>query len=683
MTVPETYLSLTKPDGTSIEFPTNSATYLSVAVEQTNAGELVEDVNGNLVDLTDPAFRKYRVSLSCRQNVQLPAVAGLWRGQELTVALPTTLREPGSTPSRTAVSGSVQVVGGYVEYRPVLTVAVDFNSLEETEWQGMSSGWRLTLLEKPAAAQIDPIPLNPELQITGNTYPGGVFTVSSTSGTPVNVTVTLDGVSIDPNATGGLSFTIPFTASSDGVLTIDGDVAVDTDPIEEPLSGTTWVIPLATQSNMLGRAADSADAWPANVQFAAQDGSLIAPSGSIPSVAGDSGPFTLAKHFAIAFLAARPNDNLIFVPGADGGTGFANGNWNPGDVLYENLRTLTNTVLSNNPEAVLRCVLVQGFESDAVNAMSVSAFNGAVAAFIDGLRSAWNAPDLPFVFGEMADDFVGTNADRIAIRDAALAIPQLHDRVAIASSRTPNVLDTYDNTHFTTAGLVELGARHYAALSVADTWQAPEPEVLGVTRVTSAESSASSSSYVFNDVPVDDGTVFVAVTMRGSGDPELTSVTVNGAAASLVGRREAATGGQQETGIYRANGVAGPIATVVVNVSSQADRCGIVAWSVSGAGSASFFSTSDGSVDTLSTSLDVPAGALVLGHATTVPSNGSGLVWYGLDQDISGREVSSNYAHTAASRLFSVREKYHVVAVEAGASMNHFVLAGALISPQA
>lgn len=525
----------------------------------------------------------------------------------------------------------------------------------------------------------------PVLFATGDFFPGGIFTVSSTTGTPVNVTVTIDGVSVDPNGP-GLTFQVPFNASPDGTLVIGGDIAVDADPIEEPVdgSGTTWVIPLATQSNMLGRAADSADAWPANVQFAAQDGSLIAPSGNIPSAAGDSGPFTLAKHFALAFLAARPNDSLIFVPGADGGTGFANGNWNPGDVLYENLRTLTSTVLSNNPSAVLRCVLVQGFESDAVNAMSVSAFNGAVSAFIDGLRSAWNAPSLPFVFGEMADDFVGTSADRIAIRDAALAIPESHDRVAVASSRTPTVLDTFDGTHFTTDALVELGGRHYAALAVADTWQAPEPVEFGVTRVASAESAAEATSYTFPNVPVDDGTVFFAVTTRArTGDTPNATLTVNGSAAQLVGFQSASTGSQQRTFFFRANGVAGPTANVVVSFNVSTLRCGVVTWSVSGAGSASFFSTSAGSVDALSRTVDVPAGALVLGHATAVPSNGAGLIWYGLDQDVSGREVSPDYAHSAASRRFSVREKYHVVAVEAGSSMNHFVLAGVLVSPQA
>ena len=66
---------------------------------------------------------------------------------------------------------------------------------------------------------------------------------------------------------------------------------------------TTWVFPLAGQSNMVSRAdADGSAPWPAAVRFVTQDGRLVAPTAEIGTFEGNGGPFLIAKCFVIVVL---------------------------------------------------------------------------------------------------------------------------------------------------------------------------------------------------------------------------------------------------------------------------------------------------------------------------------------------------------------------------------------------
>ncbi len=173
MTTPETTLRLIKqPSGTEIPFPANSGTFIDCDLSPiADSAHLARDVNGNLIDLGDSRFRKYALTLSCGGGVQLPGLANLWPGMAFTVELPVVLKEPGTTPSREAVEGSVRLVGGYVEYRPVMSVMLTQNSLQETEWRGRSSGWSLSFEE--IDAEFSDAPVLPEEVVEAT---GGIVT---------------------------------------------------------------------------------------------------------------------------------------------------------------------------------------------------------------------------------------------------------------------------------------------------------------------------------------------------------------------------------------------------------------------------------------------------------------------------------------------------------------------------
>ena len=165
---------------------------------------------------------------------------------------------------------------------------------------------------------------------------------------------------------------------------------------------TTWVFPLAGQSNMVGRDdADGTSAWPDAVRFVTQEGGLIAPAAEIAAPEGNGGPYLIPKRFAAGFLATRPRDSIVFVPGAVGGTSFWNHRWNPGDDLYDNLVALTTAALARNPAWRLRAMLFQGFETDAKNAMLATTFRRALDRFVRAVRADLRAPELPIVFGEL------------------------------------------------------------------------------------------------------------------------------------------------------------------------------------------------------------------------------------------------------------------------------------------
>jgi hypothetical protein len=231
---------------------------------------------------------------------------------------------------------------------------------------------------------------------------------------------------------------------------------------------TTWVFPLAGQSNMVSRDnADGSGAWPEAVRFVTQKGELIAPAAEIAAPEGNGGPFLIPKRFAADFLATRPQDRIVFVPGAVGGTSFWNHRWNPGDDLYDNLVAQTTSVLAANPAWRLRAMLFQGFETDASNHMLATTFRRALDRFVRAIRADLRAPELPIVFGELPAGFVDAHPERIAIRDELLLAPARLPFTAVASSRSPNVAED-DGLHYSTAGLLAIGDRFAPAFAAAE-----------------------------------------------------------------------------------------------------------------------------------------------------------------------------------------------------------------------
>ena len=105
-------------------------------------------VNGKLIDVSNPVFRKYKSKITCT-DVDAPPLDGLWPGMTVTVdcacGLSYRTGNPGS-PGRFEVSGSSYTQGSFTFYRPVLEMLVTTFSENFEEWKG-DLGWVLELEE--------------------------------------------------------------------------------------------------------------------------------------------------------------------------------------------------------------------------------------------------------------------------------------------------------------------------------------------------------------------------------------------------------------------------------------------------------------------------------------------------------------------------------------------------------
>ena len=111
------------------------------------AQQLRRTINGDLIDLSRPEFRKYRSTISCADQ-QPPAIDGVWPGQVVTVGCISELsyKTSGGTPARSIVPGSSRTEGDYTIYRPQLTMRVVSFS-QDTDEYGATVSWSLELEE--------------------------------------------------------------------------------------------------------------------------------------------------------------------------------------------------------------------------------------------------------------------------------------------------------------------------------------------------------------------------------------------------------------------------------------------------------------------------------------------------------------------------------------------------------
>ena len=235
----------------------------------------------------------------------------------------------------------------------------------------------------------------------------------------------------------------------------------------------THAFALLGQSNMIGRAAfDGGAKWPEGTlqigRGGTNEGQIIpalnptdGPTTSRPlehfnATPGDMG---LDIEFAIDYLADKPNVTLLFIPCAQGATGFSDNSWNPGDWLYNNTVTRINAALSANPTVLFKGFLWHQGETDA-------GIPGTYAGLLDSMITSVRrdvvaaGPATPFILGGLA----AGNAARDVITGIIAATP---GRVSYTAFAPTADLGLTDANHFDAASLRLLGSRYQAALATA------------------------------------------------------------------------------------------------------------------------------------------------------------------------------------------------------------------------
>ena len=238
------------------------------------------------------------------------------------------------------------------------------------------------------------------------------------------------------------------------------DVAEGEDPVE-PAVPESHIIILAGQSNMVGRATfDGGTVHPEIVVQYNQAGQFVPATNPLDHIDPQGGDMGLDISFTQDYLANNPNVyELILVPCADGGTGFNNNNWNPGDGLYEAMVTRVNEVVAAKPESIVKAFLWHQGESDRSNNTTyVSDWKAMMAdatVRINGLTD-----ETPVVVGGLFD--AGADFRNMSQLLAGIAQARTYTVFADASDLT-----SFDNLHFDSASLRTLGSRYAAGVESA------------------------------------------------------------------------------------------------------------------------------------------------------------------------------------------------------------------------
>jgi hypothetical protein len=113
------------------------------------ATQQVRNSNGNMLDLSNPAFRKYKSRVTCSDR-RAPPFDAFWPGMIVTVNCCTPLcyktGNPGS-PGRAAVAGTTPAtLNGFVFYLPSLVMMIRAVSWTKKDWQA-TIGWNFEMEE--------------------------------------------------------------------------------------------------------------------------------------------------------------------------------------------------------------------------------------------------------------------------------------------------------------------------------------------------------------------------------------------------------------------------------------------------------------------------------------------------------------------------------------------------------
>ena len=233
--------------------------------------------------------------------------------------------------------------------------------------------------------------------------------------------------------------------------------------INEVTGSELYLFGIAGQSNMIGRVgydffkshARNVFEWDEgeDISFAA-----IPLDGHFNERIGDMGPDI---EFGRSLITARPRAKIIFVPKAQGSTGFSTNHWNDGNGVHEDFVARMNAAIlstGKTPDGILWHL----GESDAFAGRTEVEFSGDMdAAFAAFRASITSATNIPIVIGQIGS-FLDTEAytTRDAINAAIIDTPNRLSN--IAESNTSD-LTAFDGVHFDAASVRLMGERYYNA----------------------------------------------------------------------------------------------------------------------------------------------------------------------------------------------------------------------------
>lgn len=314
------------------------------------------------------------------------------------------------------------------------------------------------------------------------------------------------------NISGATSATYPLVSGDIGATLTCAITASDgTDTTTVTTAGvlvgaaTTPVFSVGGQSNALGTPPyDGLGTWPTGTYEWVGSSRVNRSGTSTPLGAADAGTMSFLLQFATRWIAANGGE-ITFVQGAQGGTGFSDNRWNPGDDLYNALVSKTNACLAADATRRLESLLFIQGSGDSETAADAEAYHDALYDMVTGLRGAiTGASNVPFVLGGVPTT-INRNYKWAAVVDSAQELLyQRLDRVKYVNT---------DGLTFETPGL----PIH---------WDAPAHRIIGDRFYDALAAGVNSTANAGAGTPTVDQVQHTFATTTGTTTTLATTVTV-------------------------------------------------------------------------------------------------------------------------------------------------------------
>lgn len=221
------------------------------------------------------------------------------------------------------------------------------------------------------------------------------------------------------------------------------------------------IIVLAGQSNMVGRYGpidSTLDASDSSVYQFGNDNmiSVIAtdPLDNVDETANTVGPgLSIGKEYAKRFL--QHGRKVLLVPVADGGTGFSDNRWNPGDDLAENAILKANLAMKAG-SGVNRVVAIMWNQGETDSAYTEGQYYSALSALVSYLReNIATAENAPFIVAQINPSSTQFGQ---GVEHALETVPLKIEKTSIVG--TSDLPLGADSLHYTAASAREMGGRY-------------------------------------------------------------------------------------------------------------------------------------------------------------------------------------------------------------------------------
>ena len=372
--------------------------------------------------------------------------------------------------------------------------------------------------------------------------------------------------------------------------------------------------------------------------------------------------FGFARQFAIDHAAAHPGVTLAFVGVADGATGFGDGHWNPGDGRYAAAVARINAAMAARPAgAELKGILWMQGERDGTDGAWRAAYAEALAAFVPAFRADIDGADdtTPFVAGGLfrLGARFQTGIQRV--------IQSLPNTIAFTGYADPSVPAEPgaepDGVHLAAVGQRQFGTAYLAAFGAArDNGALARTGSASVGAVAYRDAGGSTSETIAAldiGTPAPDRVVVVALHTRGSYNTRPLSVTLAGRPMHLV---VGGSTGSNVAGVslFHAHVPEGATADLELRYSAspRGDQHGVSAIAVYGtrlhpAGPRGWDAAGASSGTTLSMTVDVRAGDVVLGAATLLAAPSPLGAVFDLSGPAAANDLGKNCAGVLAAEV--------------------------------